>query len=135
MKMRRFQAVILATVVLGLHAEAARSQAPGPDPESVQVAIEQAKARLKLTPEQEAQVKPLMEERAAKLKAIRDSHAGDDSRKAKRDMYREARPVMEDYQEKMRAILSDEQEAEWEKMRAEARERFKERHREGNETG
>ena len=109
----------------------AASQEPQVDPATVQAAIAEAKARLELTPEQEAQLKPLIEERAARLKAIRDKHAGDDSRRARRDMYREARPVAEDYQAKVRAILDDGQEAEWDKMRAEARERLKERYREG----
>lgn len=131
MTMSRLATGILVAVMLGLSTGSAYSQPMAADPESVQAAIEQAKARLKLTPEQEAQMRPLMEERAAKLKAIRDSHAGDDSRGAKRDMYRESRAVADDYQTKVREILTDEQEVEWEKMRAEARERLKERYREG----
>ncbi|MBM4218585.1 MAG: hypothetical protein FJ171_02915 [Gammaproteobacteria bacterium] len=66
------------------------------------------------------------------MKAIREKHAGDESRTDRRVMYHEARPVADEYQEKVRAILDDEQEAEWEKMRAEARERLKERYRAGN---
>lgn len=131
MTMSRLTTGMLVAVLLGLAAGSTYAQPMAGDPESLQAAIEQAKARLKLTPEQEAQMKPLMEERAAKLKAIRDSHAGDDSRRAKRDMYRESRVLADDYQAKVREILTDEQEAEWEKMRAEARERLKERYREG----
>jgi hypothetical protein len=123
---------MLVGVMLLLPAPRGWCEAPAADPASFQTAIAEAKERLKLTPEQEAQLKPLIEERAAKLKAIRDKHAGDDSRRARRDMYREARPVADEYQEKVRAILNDEQEAEWEKMRAEAREQLKERHRAGS---
>jgi hypothetical protein len=101
------------------------------DADTVQAALDEARARLRLTPEQEAAMKPLMEERAAKLKAIRDRHAGDDSRRARRDMFREARPVMDEYQAKVRTLLDEAQEAEWDKMRAEARERLKERYRAG----
>lgn len=129
--MNRMSGCLFALVVGGSIAGIAASQAPPIDPATVQAAIEEAKARLKLTPEQEAQLKPLIEERTARLKAIRDKHAGDDSRRARREMYREARPVAEDYQAKVRAILDDEQEAEWDRMRAEARERLKERYREG----
>ena len=43
------------------------------------------------------------------------------------------RPVLDDYQEKVREILTPEQEAEWEKMRVEARDRLKERYRAGQE--
>ncbi len=128
---RRPQCFLLFTLMLAMSGGAAAAQVTAPDPAAVQAAIAEAKARLKLTPAQEAQLKPLVEERTEKLKAIRDKHAGDKSRRAKRDMYREARPVLDDYQDKVRAILTDEQEAEWEKMRAEARERLKERYRAG----
>lgn len=129
--MSRRIACLVVFVTLILPAGVATPESPQVDPATVQAAVDDAKARLKLTPEQEAQLKPLMEERAVKLKAIRDKHAGDDSRRARREMYREARPVAEDYQAKVRAILNDEQEAEWEKMRTEGRERLKERYRAG----
>ncbi len=128
MKSKRIGLVVLG---LALSVTTAWSETPQADPAVIQAAITEAKARLKLTPEQEAQLKPLIEERTAKLKAIRDKHAGDDSRRAKRAMYSEARPVLDDYQEKVRTILTDEQEVEWEKMRAEARERLKDRYRAG----
>lgn len=129
--MTKHPAALVAALCLAIFPGMTTAQSPKADPAAVQAAIEEARARLKLTPEQEAQIKPAMEERAAKLKAIRDKYAGEDSRRAKRDMYREARPVMDEYQAKVRAILDDEQLAEWEKMRAEARERLKERFREG----
>ena len=131
MSTRRPQCILLLPLLMAFAGGAAASQATPQDVSAVRAAIAEATARLKLTPEQEAQLKPLIEERTARLKAIRDKHAGDDSRRAKRDMYREARPVLDDYQTKVRAILDDQQEAEWEKMRAEARERLKERYRAG----
>ena len=94
--------------------------------------VEEAKARLKLTAEQEAQLKVLRQERNEALKAIRDRHAGDRSRRARRAMFREAEPVIENYQARVRTILDDSQYAEWEKMRAEARDRLKERYKEGS---
>lgn len=129
--MNRRNACLVVFVALFLSAGIVMSEPPQVDAADVQAAMEEAKARLRLTPEQEAQIKPLMEERAAKLKAIHAKHAGDQSRRARREMYREAKPVSEDYQAKVRAILGDEQEAEWDRMRAEARERLKERYREG----
>ncbi len=131
MSRRRPQCILLVSLMLAMSGTAAAAQMTAPDPAVIQAAVEEAKARLKLTPEQEAQLKPLVEERTDKLKAIRDKHVGDTSRRAKREMYREARPVLDDYQAKVRAILTDEQEAEWEKMRAEALERLKERYRAG----
>ena len=68
-------AFIAAIAILG--AGIARAQAPAVDPAAIQAVMEEAKARLKLTPEQEAQLKPIVQDRNQKLKAIRDKYAGD----------------------------------------------------------
>jgi hypothetical protein len=107
----------------------AGAQSQAADPAVFQAAVEEARARLKLTPEQEAQLKPLVQERNQALKAIRDKYAGDDSRRARRAMFKEAQPVVENYQARVRTILDDAQVAEWEKMRAEARERLKQQYK------
>lgn len=117
------------SVVLTLVALLAAAQEPATDPASLQAALQEARTRLQLTPEQEAQLKPLMQERNAGLKAIREKYAGDDSRRARRAMFREAEPVVENYQARVRTILNDAQVAEWEKMRAESRERLKEQYK------
>lgn len=122
---------LVAFLVSSLAGTPAFAEPSLPDREAIQAAVTEAKARLKLTPEQEAQFRPIFTERTTKLKAIHAKHAGDTSRSAKRAMYKEARPVMEEYQQKVRAILTDEQEAEWEKMRDEAKARLKERYRSG----
>jgi len=127
----RVARLVVAALAI-LDAGMALAQAPAVDPSAVQAVVEEAKARLKLTPEQEAQLKPLVQDRNQKLKAIRDKYAGESSRRAKRAMLKEAQPVVENYQARVRTILNDEQEAEWEKMRAEAKERFKEQYKSGN---
>ena len=91
------------------------------DPAALQSQLQEAVARLELTPDQQSQLRPAFEERTQKLKAIRDAHAGDTSRAARRAMFRDARPVQKDFEDKVRAVLDDRQEAEWEKMRKEAR--------------
>ena len=127
----RVAPLIVATLAI-LGAATSMAEAPQADPAAIQAVIEEAKARLKLTPEQEAQLKPLVQDRNQKLKAIRDKYAGDTSRRAKRAMFKEAQPVMENYQDRVRTILNDTQEAEWEKMRAEAKARLKEQYKSGN---
>ncbi len=122
--------VLAALAILG--AGIAAAQVPQPDPAAIQAVIQEAKARLKLTPEQEAQLKPMVLDRNQELKAIRDKYAGDSSRRAKRAMFKEAQPVVDNYQARVRTILDDWQEAEWEKMRAEAKERLKEQYKTGN---
>ncbi len=118
--------ILLASASFGVAA-----QQPAVDPAAIQAALQEARARLQLTPDQEAQLKPLIQERNEALKAIRDKHAGDDSRRARRAMFREAKPVVENYQARVRTILNDAQYDEWEKMRAEARERLKEQYKKG----
>jgi len=120
-----------AAAITVLAAAGALAQQPAVDPAAIQAVLEEARARMQLTPEQEAQLKPLIQERNEALKAIRDKHAGDDSRRARRAMFREAQPVVENYQARVRTILNDAQYDEWERMRAEARERLKEQYKKG----
>jgi len=120
-----------AAAITVLAAAGALAQQPAVDPAAIQAVLEEARARLQLTPEQEVQLKPLIQERNEALKAIRDKHAGDDSRRARRAMFREAQPVVENYQARVRTILNDAQYDEWERMRAEARERLKEQYKKG----
>lgn len=107
-------------------------QAGPVDPAAVKAKVAEAKARLNLTPEQEAQLEPVVRDRTAKLKAIHAAHAGDQSRAARRAMFKAARPVQDEYDKKVRAILTHEQEQEWEVMRAEARKKLKEQYRKGD---
>ncbi len=133
--MNRFRAATVVAFALSAALAAAGAAAQQPQEEvspALQAAVEEAKARLKLTPEQEAQLKVLRQERNEALKAIRDRHAGDRTRRARRAMFREAEPVIENYQARVRTILDESQYAEWEKMRAEARDRLKERYKEGS---
>jgi hypothetical protein len=46
-------------------------------------------------------------------------------------MLSEAKPVQADYETKVRALLTDEQEKEWDAMRSEARQRMREHYRSG----
>ena len=121
--------IVAALTILGVGIAVA--QAPQPDPAAIQAVVEEAKARLKLTPEQEAQLKPLVQDRNKSLKAIRDKYAGDRSHSAKRAMYKEAQPVVENYLARVRTILNDEQQVEWEEMRAEARARLQQQYQSG----
>ncbi len=117
---------MLALICIG-----AGAQDQAADPAAFQAAVEEAKARLNLTPQQEAQLKPLVQERNAALKAIRDKYAADHSRRARRAMFKEAQPVVENYQARVRTILDDSQYAEWERMREDARKRLKQKYKDG----
>jgi Spy/CpxP family protein refolding chaperone len=92
--------------------------------------MEHAAERLKLSDAQKQQLRPLVEEHVAKAKAIRDKYPPESSPEQKQQMHHEMRAVREDYDGKVQAVLTEEQRQEWEKMRAERRDRMREHKRE-----
>jgi hypothetical protein len=117
-------AALAACLLLALVPSPSRSASDATFEQAKQM-VEQAARRLNLTPEQEAKLRPVFEERTRKLKAIRDAAGGDTSRRARMKMFRDARPVQEQFEEQVRAILDASQEAEWEKIRDEFRAKLK----------
>lgn len=103
-------------------AAAADSPPPG-----TQISIEELRTRLNLTPQQQEQIAPLVEERKAKMEPIRAKARSADSRREKRALLQEAKAVQDDFNSKVQPILTPEQQAEWTKMREELREQTKER--------
>jgi hypothetical protein len=89
--------------------------------------VEELKTRLKLTPEQEEKLGPLVKEEVQKLKAIREKHQGASTRSEKRQMLQEMRPVQQHFRAEVEKILTPEQMAEWKKIRDERKEEMKER--------
>jgi hypothetical protein len=110
--------------------DAALAQAPranAPSAEEVQQRLADAKARLNLTPDQEEQLRPLLEEEGAKLRDIQAKYGGTTSRQERRAALGEVRAVQQDFRAKVAGILTPEQLAEWDEMRGEARERLRQR--------
>jgi len=99
---------------------------PSANAAQVEQRINEAKARLKLTPEQEQKLRPIVKERNDAIAAIRAKHAGDTSRRARREMFQEAKAAQQQFEAKVAPILDDSQRAEWQKMRDEAKQRMKE---------
>jgi hypothetical protein len=79
-----------------------------------------AKGRLNLTPQQEAQLAPLMKEEADKLRAIREKYGLSPSPDERRAKYEAAADVRRNFRAKLNGVLTPEQLTEWDKMRAEA---------------
>jgi len=121
---RRLLIALPLATLLALPFAAGGMSAPV-DPAAVQEKIQEAVTRLKLTPAQQEKLKPVFQARMEKLKAIRDRHGGDTSRRARREMLKEAQPVQKEYEAQVEAVLDASQLAEWKKMRAEAREQIK----------
>lgn len=94
--------------------------------EQRQQRLDEIKERLKLTPEQEEQVRPILAGEFAQFKEVRDKHKGSDmSRREKRKMGRELKSIRDDADEKLKKILSKQQMEELKTIRKEMREQMK----------
>ncbi|WP_321470482.1 hypothetical protein [uncultured Paludibaculum sp.] len=89
--------------------------------------LQQMKDRLKLTPEQEEQVRPIVMDELQQLKSIRDNHSGDQNRRGKMKMAREMRGVQSETEGKLSKVLSKPQMDELKKMREEMRQQMRDR--------
>jgi hypothetical protein len=111
----------MLALCVAMAAPVVAAEAPG------QVAMEELATRLNLSAEQQAQIAPALEQRNSRLKAIADQTGADARAREKVRALREARAVQKEFVGKVTPLLTKEQAAEWEKLRAETRERVKER--------
>jgi len=98
--------------------------------EAPQIVLERMKTRLKLTPEQEAQLKPILEENAKKMRELRDKHlAANQGQPTPPDpeMRKQMIALRDENDARIVKVLTPTQAEEWKKMRAEARERMEQR--------
>jgi hypothetical protein len=132
-KTRYLSALLVAAWIAGaVGAPAARAaEVTDEQRQALQVKIEELRERLALTPEQEAKIAPLVQERNEKLKALRGSLGEQPSRRERFGMLREAKGIQEAFVEQVDPLLTKEQKKEWEVIRKEMREAAKERRREG----
>jgi hypothetical protein len=123
---------VLFALLLGfLQPGLAQSEpADGARREAMELRVEELKQRLALTPEQEAQLAPLIEARNANLRKLRAGSGGDDSRRARMARLQQARKIQEEFNSMVAPILTREQQAEWGEIRKEVRAAAKERMRE-----
>jgi periplasmic protein CpxP/Spy len=140
-------AIILALSVLGTlptravaavaisqepNAQAPNAQAPsGQGPamsDQARQRLEQIKERLKLTPEQVEQVRPILADEVEKLKVLREKNSGG-SRRDRRKMAREFKGIQDDADDRLKKVLSKEQMNELKKIRDERRQQLRDRAR------
>ncbi|MEI9814081.1 MAG: hypothetical protein WDO18_16200 [Acidobacteriota bacterium] len=89
--------------------------------------LEQLQQRLQLTEDQRNQIRPILQDEAAKLRGIRDKYAGQDSRRSRLRLARELQGVQKDIDKKIKPILTKQQHEEWTKIREERRQQVRER--------
>ena len=122
-------ALLACGLIIGL-APVAQAHGPEGDPaarieEHMQIAAE----RLKLSDAQKQQLRPLVDEHVARVKAIRERYPAGKTPGQKKQMFEEMRAVRDEYDGHVRAMLSEEQQREWEKMRSERRDRMRDHRR------
>ena len=93
-----YPVIVALAVLLGGPSSAAEAE-PSKEQrqQAAELKIEELKERLKLTPEQEQRLAPLVQDRNAKLKALRERSGEAPSRRERRAMLKEARGIQEDF--------------------------------------
>jgi hypothetical protein len=124
MKTRSVLAVLVATALASgtIHSTAAAAEVTDAQRETLQLKMDELRSRLALTPEQEAQLAPLVQARNDKLKALRASSSSDPSRRERRGMLRQARSIQQDFIKQVAPLITKEQAREWDAIRKEMRE-------------
>lgn len=122
------RALLAATVIAGATSVALAEEASTAR-QSAEMRIQELRERLALSPEQEQQLAPLLQQRNARLQELRAKQGPDSSRREKRALLKEARAIQEDFTAQIKPILTAEQMREWEAFRKEARAEATERYR------
>jgi len=92
------------------------------------------RSRLNLTVEQEARLLPIFERRIAELQKVRDQLAQATSDQEKRTVLRDAKQGAAAFNSQVEGVLDASQKSEWQEMRAETREKVKERYEQNKES-
>jgi hypothetical protein len=92
------------------------------------------RSRLELTIEQEARLLPIFERRVAELQKVRDQLAQATSDQEKRTVLRDAKQGADAFNSQVEGVLDASQKSEWQEMRAETREKVKDRYEQNKES-
>jgi hypothetical protein len=125
-----FGLLIATALVSGAPVVSLAQDAAPPTHEGMQLKLDDLRARLGLTPDQEAKIAPLFQARNEKLKALRASGDPNASRREKFGMMKEARGIQEEFVNQVEPLLTADQKKEWASIRKEMQDAAKERLRE-----
>jgi len=84
--------------------------------------------RLQLTPEQEAQLTPVIQKRIAEVQEVRARLEQATTRQDKRAVMRDAKQRQKAFNDQVESVLDSSQKQEWREIREETREKLKERY-------
>lgn len=88
------------------------------------VIMEELSTRLSLTPEQQALIGPLLEERNRSIQTLVEGLDATSSRREQLQALRQARSIQEEFVSQVTPALTPEQAAEWKKLREEAQDKL-----------
>jgi periplasmic protein CpxP/Spy len=120
--------IILTLLLIGSVSGRPAAQQPSAPaaPEQARQRVEQLKERLKLTPEQVEQVRPILADEVQKLKALREANSGG-GRRDRRKMAREFKRIQGETDDQLKKVLSQEQMKELKTLRDEWRQQMRDR--------
>ena len=120
---------VLALCFLAVGITAFPQQQAGSEQRTAQAheRIAQLQARLKLTPDQAEKLKPVIQKEVEELRAVREQHSSDTSRRGKAKMLQAMRDVQGKYEDEIAAILTPEQKQEWKKIKEERKQEMKQK--------
>ena len=96
--------------------------------------IDVVRTRLHLTPEQEAKLRPMFQQREQQLYETRSKLQASASSSAQRDVMRAAKADAHAFNSQVESVLDASQKAGWRELRDETREKVKERYERQQET-
>jgi len=97
--------------------------------------IDVVKSRLNLTPEQEAKLTPMFQERGGQLRDLRSRLEQAGTKQERRGILREAKQQADTFNKQVESVLDVSQKQEWRELRSETREKVKERIEEKRDSG
>ena len=97
--------------------------------------IDVLRNRLELTPQQEAQLAPLFDQRVSELRETRQLLEQASTRQQKRDVLREAKKAGDAFNAQVESVLSPSQQHEWREFVSELKDKARERAEQKREAG
>ena len=125
---RSFSLRLFALLCLVLWAVLASSPAAAQTVWDTLPSMDVVRNRLRLTPEQEAKLGPIFEQRIGELQALREKMGGATSSQQKRTLVREAKKGQNSFNSQVESVLDASQKSDWRELRAETREKARERY-------
>lgn len=134
MHTRRFHSGFLLCLGLALGGGFAALPASAQNVWDTVPSMDVVRSRLGLSIEQEAKLLPIFERRIAELQKVRDQLAQAASDQEKRTVLRDAKQGAAAFNSQVEGVLDASQKSEWQEMRAETREKVKERYEQNKDS-